>query len=126
MAIKTVTQANLADHVAEKRAQGANISTQEQVAAIAVQAAAKPQEKPAEGDSKSESRIVATGEEKLEGAAPEPQGTPQPTQKQGKKNPVRTVSTNSPAKSASWKSSPKGNTPGASPLSVGFKSLKGS
>lgn len=87
MAIKTVTQANLADHVAEKRAQGANISTQEQVAAIAV-AASKPQEKPEEGKPEEGSRIVATGEEKLEGAAPEPQGTPQPP-KQRKENPVQ-------------------------------------
>lgn len=82
MAIKTVTQANLADHVAEKRAQGASISTQEQVAAAAAAAQASQPIKVEGGPEGEGNRIVATGEEKLEGVTPEPQGAPaQPKQK---------------------------------------------
>lgn len=46
MAIKSVTTANLAEHIADKRAQGANIASLEQLQAMAVKTAEKPKEPP--------------------------------------------------------------------------------
>lgn len=76
MAIKSVTAANLAEHVADKRSSGANISTHEQVAAMALEAN-KVTEKPAEGE---KTPVVGTTTETVS-TAPEPQGTPGPKPK---------------------------------------------